>query len=222
MSIGCDIVGDTGLQFFGKMTTSISHEIKNVLAIINENAGLMNDLMIVADRGGVLDEERVKTLVGKVSDQIRRADGIVKNMNRFAHSVDDPVKSLDIYEHMSFVVKLSQRLATMRGVRLETENPPVGLKITTSPFHLTHLVYLCLDCAMGATGEKKTVSLVIHESKDGAQIELRKLEALEGLPENVFPTERENALLELLKARLDIDASAGTLSLTLPNNIGSK
>ena len=33
----------TGLQFFGKMTASISHEIKNVMAIINESAGLLDD-----------------------------------------------------------------------------------------------------------------------------------------------------------------------------------
>jgi hypothetical protein len=43
MSAKLEIVAETGLQFFGKMTASISHEIKNVLAIINENAGLLED-----------------------------------------------------------------------------------------------------------------------------------------------------------------------------------
>ena len=38
-------VQDGGLFFFGKMSASISHELKNVLAIINENAGLAEDLM---------------------------------------------------------------------------------------------------------------------------------------------------------------------------------
>ena len=37
MEIQWDIIGGEGLQFFGKMSASISHEIKNVLAIINEN-----------------------------------------------------------------------------------------------------------------------------------------------------------------------------------------
>ena len=29
-----DITGEAGLQFFGKMIASISHEIKNVLAVM--------------------------------------------------------------------------------------------------------------------------------------------------------------------------------------------
>ena len=43
---------EMGLQFFGRMSASISHEIKNVLAIINENAGLLEDFSLMADRGG--------------------------------------------------------------------------------------------------------------------------------------------------------------------------
>ena len=33
-----------GLRFFGKVNASISHEIRNALAVINENAGLIKDL----------------------------------------------------------------------------------------------------------------------------------------------------------------------------------
>ena len=37
------MIAREGFQFFGKMSASISHEIKNALAIINENAGLLED-----------------------------------------------------------------------------------------------------------------------------------------------------------------------------------
>ena len=33
------------IGFMGKVTASLSHEIKNTLAIINESAGLMGDLL---------------------------------------------------------------------------------------------------------------------------------------------------------------------------------
>jgi hypothetical protein len=39
-----DSLGRQGLQFFGKISASVSHEIKNVLAVIGENAGLLEDL----------------------------------------------------------------------------------------------------------------------------------------------------------------------------------
>ncbi len=61
-----DIIAETGLQFFGEMSASISHEIKNVLAIVNENAGLLEDLTLMADRGKPIDPARLKTHGGSV------------------------------------------------------------------------------------------------------------------------------------------------------------
>ena len=44
------------LRFFGKMNASISHELRNALAVINENAGLIKDLMIMTEKGHPLDK----------------------------------------------------------------------------------------------------------------------------------------------------------------------
>ncbi len=85
---------EMGLQFFGRMSASISHEIKNVLAIINENAGLLEDFSLMADRGVPIDPGRLKTMAEKVKRQISRADGIIKNMNRLAHSIDETIKMM--------------------------------------------------------------------------------------------------------------------------------
>ena len=91
-----DAIGEQGFQFFGKMSATISHEINNALAIINENAGLLQDFTLMADKGMPLDHERLNNLAGKLTHQVRRAEGIVKNMNRFAHSVDETLKSIDL------------------------------------------------------------------------------------------------------------------------------
>ena len=39
MNAGPNLVGQSGLTYFGRTTASISHELKNALAIIKENAG---------------------------------------------------------------------------------------------------------------------------------------------------------------------------------------
>jgi hypothetical protein len=46
-----DWFGYDSLAFFGKVNASISHELKNVMAIISETAGLLGDLSEMA-RGG--------------------------------------------------------------------------------------------------------------------------------------------------------------------------
>ncbi len=40
------------VQVFAKISAAISHEIKNTLSIINENAGLLEDFAQMADEDG--------------------------------------------------------------------------------------------------------------------------------------------------------------------------
>ncbi len=63
-------IGECGLQCFGSISASISHELKNALAIINENAGLLEDLSFMAEKGLPLDPVEAE----KFSCQHRQAD----------------------------------------------------------------------------------------------------------------------------------------------------
>lgn len=215
-----EMTGEEGLRFFGKMTASISHEIKNVLAIINETAGLLEDITFMAEKGRPVDPERIKTLAGKIMKQVQRADGVVKNMNKFAHSIDETVKAVDLGETIEFVAALAARFASMRGVVLETEPSARPVTATTVPFVLQNLIWLCLDFAMGVAGEGKTVNLIAEETKHGPRIRFTRLQSLAEAPRDMFPAEREKALLSSLQAELSADLEAGELVLSLGKDPG--
>jgi len=219
MSWKCDIIGETGLQFYGKTAASLSHEIKNALAIINENAGLLKDFTLMSREGLPIDPERLMSVAEKVMTQVRRADGIVANMNRFAHSVDESVKEVDLGEILEFVATLSRRLASMRGVTLEPTRVTSPATITTNPFFLQNLVSLCLDFAMDAAGEGKTVGLVAEETENGARVTFMGVGGLAEVPADTFPANRAKILLEALRAQLGVDREAGELVLTLSRDI---
>jgi signal transduction histidine kinase len=219
MNSNRDVIGEQGLQFFGKMSATISHEINNSLAIINENAGLLQDFTLMADKGMPLDPERLNSLAGKVIQQVRRAEGIVKNMNRFAHSVDESLKSVNLGDVVGLIATLSGRLASMRGVTVEPKPAEVPVTINTNPFFLENLIWLCLDFAMDAAGAGKTIDIIPVKTEDGAQIRFMQVEDLAKAPPDKFPTEREKALLDLLKADLSADVEVGELVITLPRDI---
>lgn len=214
-----DIIGESGIQFFGKMSASIAHEIKNALAIINENAGLLEDLTLMAEKGMPLDPERLKALAGKIMKQIRRADGIVKNMSQFAHAVDEPVKNVDLGDVLALMTQLSNKFAVMRGVTLEPQPPDSPVMVTTHPFLLKNLVWLCLDYTMDAAGAGKKVRLDTEKTKKGAHIRFTGLEGLAAMPADRFPTDRAQALLNGLNAELAIDRDSGEIALILPGNV---
>ena len=216
MSWNWEVIGETGLQFFGKMSASISHEIKNVLAIINENAGLLEDLTVMAEKGMPLDPQRLKTPASRIMKQIRRGDDIIKGMNRFAHSVDDSLRQVDLDDTLALVCALSNRFASMRGVVLERESPSAPVSVVTNPFFLQNLLWLCLDFAMGCAGAGKTVSLKAEKTGGKATIRFSKLQDMANAVTEAFPGNRERALLNALKAELVIHKDIGELCLALP------
>mgnify|MGYP000141500797 FL=1 len=214
MSWNWELLGETGLQFFGKMSASISHEIKNVMAIINENAGLLEDLTVMAEKGLPIDPERLKTQASRIMKQIRRGDDILRGMNRFAHSVDDPLRQADLNDTLGLMAALSGRFASMRGVTLELEPSSAQVSMITNPFFLQNLIWLCLDFAMGCSGPGKTVALKAERMENGARIRFSKLQELATGNTGSFPEERVKALLQALNADLLMDREHGELHIT--------
>ena len=215
-----DNIGKTGLQFYGKITASISHEIKNVLAIINENAGLLEDLTALADRGKPLDPARLKTMAAAVQKQIGRADEILNNMNRFAHSIDQTVAEIDLNQTIELLMALTDRFAAMRGVKVVLQLPQNPLTITTAPFLLMNLLWLCLEDSMSAAGDEKWIELVADESQNGFRIRFRRLAGLSETISQTFPSDREKNLLNLLAADLTKNPQGQEIVLRLFKNIG--
>jgi signal transduction histidine kinase len=214
MNCKWDILGEAGLQFFGKMSASISHEIKNALAIINESAGLLEDLSLRAEKGIPVEPERLKKQAGNILKQIRRADGIIQNMNKFAHSIDEPTKNIDIGESVSLVAGLSGRFAMMKGITVEMQPPASPIVIHSSPFFLGNLLYLCLDFCMGNAGPGKTVSLSVGKTEEGARIRFSRIDGLVEAAEGVFPGRAVTALLSALGAKLEVSKQRKEISIT--------
>ena len=220
MSYNWEVIGESGLQFYGKMSASISHEIKNVLAIINENAGLLEDFTLLAKKGHPFEPERLNPVTERVTKQVQRADGIIKKLNTFAHSIDQTGTKIDLNETLELLVALSERFVAMRGVNLVQTLHASPIMITIRPFFLQNLVWLCLNFAMNVVGSEKRLLLVTEETKDSARIIFANLKALtSGSPMDTFPAEQEKALLSLLNAQLAIDLEAGRLIITFARDI---
>jgi len=208
-------LGWMGVQFFGRMSASISHEIKNVLAIINENAGLLEDFALMAEKGMPLDPQRLGKVAEGLMKQVQRADAIVRNMNKFAHSVDDFEKSVDLNELLSVAVKLALRFADMRRVTLDLRAGSSPVAMVTSPFLLENLLWCCLDFAMEQAGSGGTVAMELEKKDSGALIAFSGLKALAQGGTRPFPGEGERQLAEVLAARIRVDVEGCRLSLIL-------
>ncbi|MEW6745981.1 MAG: histidine kinase [Planctomycetota bacterium] len=212
-------IGEAGLRFFGKMSASISHEIKNVLAIINEIGGLLEDLALMAGRGRPVAPERLETVGTKLQQQVQRADRIVKTMNAFSHSVDEKSQAVDLNDVVALVIALAGRFAAMRGLSLVPGARGEAVAVTTAPFHLMHLVWLCLSHGMDAAGESRTVTVTATKSRTGGEIRFAPLQGLAETSAEAFPGAAGQALLAALGA--EIVSAPAELVLVVPAGRGA-
>ena len=209
-----DINGENALKFFGKMAASISHEVKNVLAIINENAGLLEDLCAMAEKGRPVDPVKIKTVSGKVIKQVQRGDEIIRRLNSFAHSADESVCDVDLCEAIKLVSGLSGRIALMRGITVELNVDAAPVVVNTNPFLLETLVWLFLDFAMDAAGGKGTVCITSEKPPGKVVVKFSKLQGLAGMQPGIFPGDSEKSLLAALNATAAVDAAAGEIVIS--------
>ena len=209
MSASRESIGECGLHCFGSVSASISHELKNALAIINENAGLLEDLSFMAGKGLPLDPVRLKGLAANIGKQIQRADGIIRNMNRFAHSADEPIKCIDLGETLALTVALSSRLAAMKSVTLNFKPTPQPIRVTTRLFYLQNLIWLCLKEIFERAGAEKEITLTLRSQPEGAAIIFSPVDA---------PVTDASTidLLNYLKAAMSADSQCRELHITLP------
>ncbi len=202
-----DALGPGGLVFFGRICASVSHELKNSLALINENAGLMQDLLAMAERGRPLDPARVATSMERIARHVERANATIGTLNRFAHLIDEPLRALDLRAEAALALRLHERPASQAQVELAlAEGPEVPL--TTRPFLLGNALHLLLRAAIACKGASVSVT-VRGDGAGGGEVRLS------GLPQEACaPTgEHAEALFSALGATCTRDGDALSLRL---------
>ncbi len=206
------------LEFFGRIIASISHEIKNRLAIINEQAGLLEDLTRMAEQGGEVDPERLLRLANSLKDQVGKADVIIKNMNTFAHSTDHYTAPVDIDDILQLIAALSRRLADMNGVSIEVAPGAASKTINTSPFLLMNLAWLCINKAISQMDKGKIIRIGYAPGDAGASVWLDADVTGED-PESAFLGPETLNAAERLRAEMTFNSGGRLVNIALPADI---
>ncbi len=150
------------LGFFGVVAASLSHELKNVLATINELSGLIEDQSMAAEAGRPLRPERLKKACVNINKQVLRGSTLVERLNFFAHSVDKQVADVELGGLLTKICDICDRFAMLRQVTLARKFTTQKLPLTLDPFALQHAVYLAVRVALNVAEAGQAVSLKLE------------------------------------------------------------
>ena len=211
----------TGLGFFGAVTASISHEIKNRMAIINEQAGLLEDLVLMAERGGQLNLETLKRVSNSVKDQVKKGDFIVRNMNRFAHSADTPSRTIELGPMIELTAELASRAARLKGVDLKVDSGCAETELTTAPFLLINLIWIGIETILAGPTEGASLYLRWETEPESVVVRICTEPAAEAGAVDSIPEEAER-LATALDAVVRPDRVNGAWAIRLPKNAAGR
>lgn len=190
--------------FIGKVTASATHELRNVLAIAKESAGLIEDVVSVSGQSGSPLTEKVMRAINRIRDQVERGSNLLTSLNRFAHSLDyaeDEIDMNDVAEQVSF---LCQRKARQGRQSVKAEPGEEGVKLVTSPIHVQMALYAAVECCLEQLPEGGGVT--IRTRSEGGRPSLEFEGVVEGSSVALAPT-KTAAWPELAEVVADLGAS---------------
>ena len=213
---------DLEMAFVGKIAASMTHEIKNTLAIIQESSGLLSDIISLSQEGSFPHKEKFQRVLGNINEQVNRGVDITTRLNQFAHSMDEPLVSIQVSALLEQISLLMRRLAKRRGIELKTGAAAQELSLLSDPFRLL--------LVLGSVIEKLAESLesggaIILQAQGAPQevtvileIQGEKKPGWEASLETLFSSLQE--VLGTLKARLAISSPPAKEGVTLTVPVG--
>ena len=205
-----------GFSFFGMTNRLISHELKNILAIISETLGLFDELVELSQTGIPLEPGKLPSLSASIIEEVERANRVIRNMNTFAHSVDEFIREVNINQIFTLMIEIAKLDSFAKNVRIRlVENE--AYVIYTSPFFLEKLIYHVIHFALRGAGQENEIRVSFDSDDHGTNIRFS------GIASNAFeefPTKKVARLSEALSAKVSLDTAAHELNIVLPKKIG--
>lgn len=164
------LLREKGFGFFGAITSSLSHEITNVLAIIHQLSGLLDDFVHTAEEDVPLDAEKLEETTRRINTQVKRGRELVQRLNGFGNTVTDQQSVIVLNRTVEAMAGLCRRFARLRRVELETNLIETSPRIRGNAFELQHIIYRCIDLSLSASREGDTVRVGVEPQDDGARL----------------------------------------------------
>jgi len=200
---------DPEIALFGRLLASAAHDLRNVLSVIREVGGLIQDHLAVMTPGTPMPAEVLAQIEKRISNQSGRGVEILDALGRLAHSADPGREPVDLDEIASTVCTLLGHRAARKGIALQLA--PRGCPVLARWNRLGALVVV--DRIVTRLIESPAVEglpIAVGAHRDGRDAVLRFETAafLEDLPSDAKSVGMEDELAPT-PARLEVTTERG-------------
>jgi signal transduction histidine kinase len=109
------------LASIGRLAAGVAHEINNPLAIINEKAGLVKDLL--AFRKNYDNESKLNSLIDSIISSVERCGTITKRLLNFARHIEVRVQKISLKSIIQDVLGFLEKEAEFKSIAISVDIP---------------------------------------------------------------------------------------------------
>jgi two-component system NtrC family sensor kinase len=149
------------LSSIGRLAAGVAHEVNNPLAVINEKAGLMKD-MIEYDPNSS-DKEQFLGYINTIIQSVERCSTITHRLLGFARRMDVEVEVIDLNDVVREVLAFLEKDALHRNIKVGLHLASDLSRIASDRGQLQQAFLNLLNNAFAATDDGGTVSVVSWE-----------------------------------------------------------
>jgi two-component system NtrC family sensor kinase len=149
------------LSSIGRLAAGVAHEVNNPLAIINEKAGLMKDLVEFTPEFG--NKEVFLAPIRSIIQSVERCRAITHRLLGFAKRMDVEIEILDINELLKEVLGFLEKEALYRNIKIGLHLAGDLPRLASDRGQLQQVFLNILNNAFAAVQDGGTVSVVTWE-----------------------------------------------------------
>ncbi len=151
--------GIDALKFFAKITSGSTHELNNIVAIVNELGGSIEDKINSLENFDPDKTVKIVNSINKIYAQIERAKSLTKSLNRFSHSVDSTIENIDIIQLLKDAATLFRYFVKLESANIVENYSSESFPIRTNPFLLFLLLFKCIQTICSGIGSQRDIFL---------------------------------------------------------------
>lgn len=149
------------LSSIGRLAAGVAHEINNPMAIINEKAGLMKDLIEYG--GGFPEKDKFLSLADAILQSVNRCRSITHRLLGFARRMEVQIEVLDLNEVIRETLTFLEKESQYRNVEFHLQMAEDLPQIASDRGQLQQVFLNLLNNALAAVGDGGTISITTRE-----------------------------------------------------------
>jgi two-component system NtrC family sensor kinase len=172
------------MEAIGRLAAGVAHEINNPLAVINENAGLMKDLLELSENIEQNKEKFLGTL-DVIFENVNRCRTITHRLLGFARRTDISYAVINVNDAVSEVIGFLEKEILYRNIHLKLNLKEDLPSVVSDKGQLQQVLLNIINNAIDAV-EKGGLIEVFTDIKDGNAIRVSVRDNGPGIPEDII------------------------------------